>query len=103
MEIILDGGIQRGTDIAKALALGANGVGVGKPYLWGLSAGGTEGVMKAYEILHVELDRAMGLLGVATIEELRREGPELIKRRQASVRDYPDRNAVDRGYGGGVV
>ncbi|CAB9513575.1 Peroxisomal (S)-2-hydroxy-acid oxidase [Seminavis robusta] len=103
MGIILDGGIQRGTDIAKAIALGANGVGIGKPYLWGLAAGGQAGVEKAFDILHRELDRAMGLLGTPTIADLQREGPNLIQKRQGSVRDYPDRYAHDRGYGGGVV
>merc|ERR1711923_249065 len=68
IEIIMDGGVQRGTDIAKALALGADAVGVGKPYLYGLAAGGTEGVIKAYNILKVELDRAMGLLGTPTVD-----------------------------------
>ena len=87
VEIILDGGVQRGTDIAKALALGADGVGVGKPYLYGLSAGGTEGVVKALEILRVELDRAMGLLGVATVGELKARGRELVRRRAGSSRD----------------
>ena len=103
VEIILDGGVQRGTDIAKALALGADSVGVGKPYLWGLAAGGTEGVIKAYDILKVELDRAMGLLGTPTVEALKKEGPSLIKRRGASARDYPDMYAPERGYGGGIV
>lgn len=103
VEIILDGGVQRGTDIAKALALGADSVGVGKAYLWGLAAGGTDGVIKAYDILKVELDRAMGLLGTPTVDDLKREGPDLIKRRAPSVRDYPDRYASERGYGGGIV
>lgn len=103
VEIIMDGGVQRGTDIAKALALGADSVGVGKPYLWGLAAGGTEGVIKAYDILKVELDRAMGLLGTPTVEAIKKEGPSLIKRRGASARDYPDMYAPERGYGGGVV
>lgn len=103
VEIIMDGGVQRGTDICKALALGADSVGVGKPYLWGLAAGGTEGVIKAYEILKVELDRAMGLLGTPTVAALKKEGPSLIKRRPGSARDYPDMYAPDRGYGGGIV
>merc|ERR1712060_899387 len=84
VEIILDGGVQRGTDIAKALALGADAVGVGKPYLYGLAAGGTDGVIKALEILRVELDRAMGLLGVGTVDDLKKRGPGLIKKRGAS-------------------
>jgi len=87
VEIILDCGIQRGTDIAKALALGADGVGVGKPYLYGLTAGGTEGVIKALDILRIELDRAMGLLGVGTVDELKHNGSSLIKRRGLSSRD----------------
>ena len=103
VEIILDGGVQRGTDIAKALALGADAVGVGKPYLWGLAAGGVDGVCKAYEILKVELDRAMGLLGTPTVADLKREGRSLIKPRPMSARDYPDRYAFERGYGGGIV
>lgn len=103
VEIILDGGVQRGTDICKALALGADAVGVGKPYLYGLAAGGTEGVSKAYEILKVELDRAMGLLGTGTVQQLKEEGPDLIRRRPHSSRDYPDRYAFERGYGGGVI
>lgn len=103
VEIIMDGGVQRGTDIAKALALGADSVGVGKPYLYGLAAGGTEGVIKALEILKVELDRAMGLLGTGTVDDLKKRGPTLIKRRGASARDYPDRYAYERGYGGGII
>lgn len=91
VEIIMDGGVQRGTDIAKALALGADSVACGKPYLYGLAAGGTEGVIKALQILKVELDRAMGLLGVANVAELKAKGPSLIKRRVSSLgaRDYP--------------
>lgn len=103
VEIIMDGGVQRGTDIAKALALGADSVGVGKPYLYGLTAGGTEGVIKAYDILKVELDRAMGLLGTGTVDDLKKRGPGLIKQRASSPRDYPDRNAYERNYGGGVI
>jgi len=103
VEIIMDGGVQRGTDICKALALGADSVGIGKPYLYGLAAGGAEGVIKAIEILRVELDRAMGLLGAGSVDDLKKNGHKLIKRRPGSVRDYPDRYAAERGYGGGII
>ncbi len=69
-EIILDGGIRRGTDIVKALALGANSVAVGRPYLYGLAAGGEAGVSKAIEILESEFRRAMVLMGKRNIAEL---------------------------------
>mmetsp|Transcript_31053 Transcript_31053/g.88089 ORF Transcript_31053/g.88089 Transcript_31053/m.88089 type:complete len:422 (+) Transcript_31053:154-1419(+) len=81
VQVILDGGVMRGTDIAKGLALGADAVGIGKAYLYGLAAGGKEGVAKTIDILEDELRRAMGLLGVRTVEELKRRGPELIRRR----------------------
>ena len=87
VEIILDCGVQRGTDIVKALALGADGVGIGKPYLYGLCAGGGDGVIKVMEILRVEVERAMGLLGVGSIKDLKEQGRELIKRRPGSSRD----------------
>ena len=99
VEIILDGGVQRGTDIAKALALGADSVGVGKPYLYGLAAGGTPGVIKALDILRVELDRAMGLLGVGTVDELKRRGHDLIKRRGASAHAYSMNDSYSRPNG----
>lgn len=102
-EIILDGGIHRGTDILKALALGADGVGLGRAYLWGLTAGGKAGVEKTYQILRQELDRAMGLLGVGTVSELKKLGPGMVRRRDASIRDHPDRHAYERGYGGGYI
>ena len=81
--IIVDGGIMRGTDVAKALALGADYVGVGRAYLYGLAAGGTPGVRKAVDVLRTELERAMGLLGVPNVHELKRRGAELVKRRRS--------------------
>lgn len=69
-QIILDGGITRGTDIVKALALGANAVAVGKAYLYGLAAGGEAGVARAVEILKEETERAMALVGRRSIAEL---------------------------------
>lgn len=76
---------------------------LGRAYLWGLAAGGKQGVQRAFEILKTELDRAMGLLGVGTVQELKEKGRTLVRRRNASPRDYPDRNALERGYGGGVI
>lgn len=68
--IILDGGIRRGTDILKALALGARACMIGRPFLWGLAAGGEEGVRRAIEILAVELDEAMALAGVPDLSSV---------------------------------
>ncbi|MBB4686234.1 alpha-hydroxy acid oxidase [Amycolatopsis jiangsuensis] len=63
--LILDGGVRRGTDVVKALALGASAVGIGRPALWGLAAAGTEGVTEVLEGLREEVDRAFALCGAA--------------------------------------
>ena len=65
-EVYLDGGIRRGADIVKALALGARAVFVGRPVLWGLAAGGEEGVVRMLEILREELTVCLHLCGVAS-------------------------------------
>jgi L-lactate dehydrogenase (cytochrome) len=67
IEVILDGGIRRGVHILKALALGAKACSVGRPYLFGLAAGGQEGVKTALNILRTELVRAMQLSGFSDI------------------------------------
>ena len=67
--VLVDGGFRRGTDIAKALAMGANAVGVGRPYLWGLGAFGEPGVAKVLEILRTETRVAMMQCGVRTVKE----------------------------------
>jgi len=72
-EIILDGGIRRGTDVLKALALGARAVSIGRPYLFGLGAGGEAGVDRALGLLKEEIVRDMALLGCRTIEEITSE------------------------------
>ncbi|NJC71384.1 alpha-hydroxy-acid oxidizing protein [Planosporangium thailandense] len=79
-EVLVDSGVRRGTDIAIALALGASAVLIGRPYLYGLGAGGEQGVSAVIGMLCDELRRAMQLLGVSTVEELRREGPGLVRR-----------------------
>ena len=70
VEVLLDGGIRRGGDIAKALCLGARAVLVGRAYAYGLGAGGEAGVAKAIEILRSDLVRTLKLLGCASVAEL---------------------------------
>ncbi|MGJ8561365.1 MAG: alpha-hydroxy acid oxidase [Litorimonas sp.] len=74
-EIVLDGGIRRGTDMIKALALGANAVSFARPYLYGLAAGGTPGVRRAIEIMSEAFRRDMALTGVTSIKDIT---PDLI-------------------------
>jgi isopentenyl diphosphate isomerase/L-lactate dehydrogenase-like FMN-dependent dehydrogenase len=64
--VFMDGGIRRGVDIVKALALGAKGVFVGRAHCWGLMAFGSVGVQRVVELLHAELTVAMGLVGAPT-------------------------------------
>jgi 4-hydroxymandelate oxidase len=70
--VLVDGGIRRGTDIAKALALGATAVQIGRPYLWGLGVAGAEGVTRVVEILRHEFELAMMLLGRPTLASIDR-------------------------------
>jgi len=77
LELILDGGVRRGTHIIKALALGANACSTGRGYLYGLSAGGQKGVERALEIYRSELQRSMALMGCTRISDL---GPEVVRR-----------------------
>jgi glycolate oxidase len=69
-QIVLDGGILRGTDVLKALALGADAVAIGKLQGWGLAAAGEAGLVRVLELLEHEITVAMGLLGVARIDQL---------------------------------
>lgn len=72
-EVIFDGGVRRGSDIVKALALGANAVALGRAYLWGLAAAGEAGVRHALSILEAETVRTMQLMGASSISALRRD------------------------------
>ncbi len=71
--VLLDGGIRRGTDVVKALALGARAVMVGRPVLWGLAVDGEAGVRRVLELLRNELDLAMALAGAASLAGLSRD------------------------------
>jgi isopentenyl diphosphate isomerase/L-lactate dehydrogenase-like FMN-dependent dehydrogenase len=76
-EVVIDSGFQRGTDVLKALALGARAVCIGKAAAWGLAAAGEEGVVRTFELLALELRIAMANTGVASLAEV---GPELVRR-----------------------
>jgi L-lactate dehydrogenase (cytochrome) len=69
-EVILDGGVRRGTDVVKALALGARACMIGRPMLYGLGASGEAGVDRSIEILQNEIDRTLALLGRPTLADL---------------------------------
>jgi 4-hydroxymandelate oxidase len=70
--VFIDGGFRRGTDVFKALALGARGVGIGRPYVWGLSAFGQDGVERVLDILHAELRLTMRQCSTADIKQITR-------------------------------
>jgi len=72
LEVLMDGGIRRGSDVLKALALGAKAVLIGRAVFWGLAVSGEEGVQKVLQILRDELFVAMGLCGVANIRDIDR-------------------------------
>ncbi|MFH7030327.1 MAG: alpha-hydroxy acid oxidase [Heteroscytonema crispum UTEX LB 1556] len=76
-EVLMDGGIRRGTDILKALALGAKAVLLGRPILWGLAVAGEAGVSHVIELLRDELDIAIALSGCATLQDI---DPSLISK-----------------------
>ena len=69
-EILLDGGIRRGSDVIKALCLGAKAVCIGRPYLYGLAARGPDGVAHVLQIFREEIARAMTLMGVGRVADL---------------------------------
>jgi len=73
IEVLMDGGVRRGTDVLKALALGAKAVLVGRPVLWGLAAGGEEGAARVLRLLRDELDLAMALAGAPTVADVTRD------------------------------
>jgi 4-hydroxymandelate oxidase len=76
--VILDGGVRRGTDVVKALALGASAVGIGRPVLWGLAVDGERGVRRVLELLREEVDQTLALCGAGSPRDLT---PDLVRSR----------------------
>lgn len=72
-EVYIDGGIRRGTDVLKAVALGARAALLGRPVLWGLSVGGEQGVHDVLQLLYSELDLAMALAGCPTVADITKD------------------------------
>ena len=73
IDVLVDGGFRRGSDVAKAIALGARGVLLGRPIMWGLAAYGTDGVDSVITLLQSELARTLGSLGASSLKHLTRE------------------------------
>jgi isopentenyl diphosphate isomerase/L-lactate dehydrogenase-like FMN-dependent dehydrogenase len=77
-EVLFDSGIRRGSDIVKAIALGADGVLLGRAYAYGLAAAGESGVAAALRLLAAEMDNTMALMGITSVAELKARGNELV-------------------------
>ncbi|YBV95261.1 alpha-hydroxy-acid oxidizing protein [Phyllobacteriaceae bacterium JZ32] len=73
IDVMMDGGVQRGTHVLKALSLGAKAVGLGRYYLFPLAAAGQPGVERAMELMRIEIERDMKLMGCSSVEELTRK------------------------------
>jgi 4-hydroxymandelate oxidase len=73
LPILFDGGVRRGVDVVKALALGASAVMIGRPYLWGLGAAGAAGVERVVRLLVNELEMAMAQCGAASLAGITRD------------------------------
>ena len=80
LAVLVDSGVRHGADIATAVALGADAAAVGRAYLYGLMAAGEPGVDKALDLLAEQFRRTLQLLGVTSVAELRKHGPELLSR-----------------------
>jgi L-lactate dehydrogenase (cytochrome) len=88
LDFMMDGGIRNGTDILIALSYGLKAVGIGRVTAAGIGAGGHAGLTRAFEILHEDLDRAMRLVGVQSVEEIRTRGAEIRRESQLQGDDH---------------
>lgn len=79
LPLLLDGGIRRGTDVIKSLALGAKAIAIGRPVLWGLALEGVEGVTKVLAMLCSEVERTLALCGCLSLQDI---GRDLLCRRR---------------------
>lgn len=101
--VVVDGGFSRGTDIVKAIAMGADAVGIGRLYCYAMAAAGEAGIVRMLELLENEMVSAMGLLGVTRLADL---GPGHLHHGAPAVREpsvfsaFPLLNLDDEGYGG---
>ena len=84
MELLVDSGVRRGSDVAIAVAMGADACMIGRPYLYGLAAAGQRGVAYVLRLFSDQLRTTMQLCGVASISELRAQGPRLVRAATAS-------------------
>ena len=82
-EVLVDGGVRWGTDVLKALALGARAVLLGRPILWGLAVDGEAGVRAVLELVRGELSRAMALAGARNLREIDRD---LVRKKESLLR-----------------
>jgi L-lactate dehydrogenase (cytochrome) len=91
VELIVDGGIRRGNQVAKALAMGARACMIGRPYIYGLSSFGQDGVQKVLQLLCKEFERTLALLGCSSVKEL---GPHLLVSNQFHTQTSTDTMAA---------
>jgi isopentenyl diphosphate isomerase/L-lactate dehydrogenase-like FMN-dependent dehydrogenase len=81
--VLLDGGVRRGTDVLKALALGATAVGIGKPVFFALAVGGESAVTRMLDLLRTEIEAAMAICGCETVDDI---SPSLVTRHPLDIR-----------------
>ncbi|WFD00236.1 L-lactate dehydrogenase (cytochrome) [Malassezia yamatoensis] len=96
-QLFVDGGIRRGTDVLKAVALGATAVGIGRPFIYAFSTYGADGVVRAVQILRDEIEMNMRLIGAPTIRDVVPEMLDLrsLHSRAATVGDRPDTDVLN--------